>query len=43
MTNKRPKMLIDSALNAAALRSFFKSIAVAMADEFAPKTTPVVT
>lgn len=43
MTNKRPKLVIASELSAAARLSFSSSIAVAMAEELAPMTTPTVT
>lgn len=43
MTNKIPKRLKESELRAAARLSRSRSIAVAMADEFAPRTTPQVT
>lgn len=43
MTNRRPYILIERELNAAARLSFSNSMAVAMADELAPITTPIVT
>lgn len=43
MTKKIPNKLKASELRAAARVSRSRSIAVAMADEFAPNTTPQVT
>lgn len=43
ITKKIPKRLKESELSAAARLSLSSSIAVAMADEFAPNTTPQVT
>lgn len=43
MTNKIPKRLKERELKAAARLSRSKSIAVAIADELAPRTTPQLT
>lgn len=43
MTNKIPNRLRERELSAAARLSRSKSIAVAIADELAPRTTPQVT
>lgn len=43
ITKKIPNKLRESELRAAARLSRSRSIAVAMADEFAPRTTPHVT